>query len=93
MNCTKSNVMKLIFLDVWKLLIHNVLQCRCSRHSDSLVATAGRPGNCLKVWHSKSGVMLVSSEMVLVGGMSWHSRIPYLAVGGDREVQMYKVQY
>merc|ERR1712013_962316 len=66
---------------------------RCSRHSDSLVATAGRPGNCLKVWHSKSGVMLVSSEMVLVGGMSWHSRIPYLAVGGDREVQMYKVQY
>merc|ERR1712179_472011 len=66
---------------------------RCSRHNDSLVATAGRPGNCLKVWHSKSGVMLVSSEMVLVWGMSWHSRIPYLAVGGDREVQMYKVQY
>jgi len=66
---------------------------RCSRHSDSLVATAGRPGNCLKVWHSKSGVLLVSSEMVLVGGMSWHSKIPYLAVGGDREVQMYKVQY
>merc|ERR1712173_14346 len=47
---------------------------RCSRHSESLVATAG-----------KSGVMLLSAEMVLVGGMSWHCRLPYLAAGGDRE--------
>jgi len=66
---------------------------RCSRHTDSLVATAGRPGNCLKVWHSKSSGVLVSTELVVVGGLSWHLRLPYLAVGGDREVQLFKVSY
>jgi len=66
---------------------------RCSRHTDSLIATSGRPGNCLKVWHSKSSGGLVSSEMVVIGGLSWHVRLPYLAVGADREVQLYRVSY
>lgn len=61
--------------------------------ADNLVATAGKPGNCVKVWHAKSGVQLLSNEMVVVGGLSWHHKYPYLAVGGDRETQIYKVSY
>jgi len=61
--------------------------------TDSLVATAGKPGNCVKVWHGKSGVQLLSNEMVVVGGLSWHHKLPYLAVGGDRDVQLYKISY
>lgn len=61
--------------------------------SDCLVATAGKPGNCVKVSHAKSGVQLMSSEMVVVGGLSWHYKLPYLAVGGDREVQLFKITY
>jgi len=66
---------------------------RCSRHNDSLVATSGRPNNYLKVWHSKSNGGLLSCEMVVVGGLSWHLRLPYLAVGGDREIQLFRVMY
>ena len=66
---------------------------RCSRHNDNLVATCGRPGNCLKVWHSKSNGGLLSNEMVVVGGLSWHLKLPYLAVGGDRDIQLFKVSY
>ena len=47
----------------------------------------------LKVWHGKSGVQLLSNEMVVVGGLSWHHKLPYLAVGGDRDVQLYKISY
>jgi len=61
--------------------------------SDWLVATAGKPGNCVKVSQAKSGVQLMSSEMVVVGGLSWHCKLPYLAVGGDREVQLFKITY
>ena len=61
--------------------------------TDNLVATAGRPGNSFKVWHGKSGVLLLSNDLVIIGGLSWHQKLPYLAVGGDREVQLYKVTY
>merc|ERR1712227_355522 len=62
-------------------------------NTSDLVATAGKPGNCVKVWHGKSGVQLLSNETVVVGGLSWHFKLPYLAVGGDREVQLYRISY
>lgn len=66
---------------------------RFSRANDSLIATAGRPGNCLKVSHAKSSQALVSTQQAVVGGMSWHLRLPYLAVGNDREVSLYKISF
>ena len=77
-------------------LVSRTVHSDGARHvaaTDSLVATAGRPGNTVKVWHGKSGVLLLSNELVIVGGLSWHHKLPYLAVGGDREVQLYKVTY
>jgi len=66
---------------------------RCSRANDSLIATSGRPGNCLKVSHAKSSQALVSTQQSVVGGLSWHLRLPYLAVGNDREVSLYKINF
>jgi hypothetical protein len=36
---------------------------------------------------------LVSTQQAVVGGMSWHLRLPYLAVGNDREVSLYKISF
>jgi len=66
---------------------------RCSRANDTLIATSGRPGNCLKVSHAKSSQALVSTQQAVVGGLSWHLRLPYLAVGNDREVSLYKISF
>lgn len=66
---------------------------RCSRANDTLIATSGRPGNCLKVSHAKSSQALVSTQQSVIGGLSWHLRLPYLAVGNDREVSLYKVSF
>jgi len=71
-----------------------VRHVRCSRLNDALVASCGRPGNSLSVSHSKSHqVLLASSAKVAQGGISWHARLPYLGVGGDRELTFFKVVY
>jgi len=66
---------------------------RFSRQSDNLLASSGRPGYGLKVGHSKNSQALVNTSQKVVGGMSWHLRLPYLAVGNDREISLYKVSY
>jgi len=66
---------------------------RYSRANESLIATSGRPGNCLKVCHAKSSQALVSTQQPVVGGLSWHLRLPYLAVGSDRELALYKISF
>jgi len=76
------------------LHVEGVRHVRCSNLSDSLIASCGRPGNSLAVSHSKSSQVLVSlGGKVAQGGLSWHARLPYLAVGGDRELQFHKVIY
>ena len=64
-----------------------------SRANDSLIATSGRPGNCLKVrsglilafpqhscakvCHAKSSQALVTCQQPVVGGLSWHLRFSH----------------
>jgi len=67
-------------------------QVRFARSADSLVATVGKPGATLKVSQQKSGLVVVSNEKRIIGGgCSWHLRLPYLAVGNDREIDLYKL--
>lgn len=62
-----------------------------SRSTDSLVATVGKPGCTLKVIQHRAALTLVSTQKkVIGGGCSWHLRLPYLAVGNDRQVDLYK---
>jgi len=64
-----------------------------SRQSDNLLASSGRPGYGLRIGHSKNSQSLVNTSQKVVGGMSWHCRLPYLAVGNDREISMYKISF
>jgi len=64
-----------------------------SRQSDNLLASSGRPGYSIKVGHSKNSQALVSTSQKVVGGLTWHSRLPYLAVGNDREISIYKIAF
>ena len=64
---------------------------RFSRSGDSLVASVGRPGATLKVSQLRSGITIVTNQKKIIGGgCSWHLRLPYLAVGNDREIDLYK---
>lgn len=75
--------------------VHNegARSVRISRYNDSLIATSGRPQNSLKISHTKSHQVLISTQQPVVGGFSWHLRLPYLAVGNDREISFYKVSF
>jgi len=63
-----------------------------SRSADSLVATIGKPGATLKVCQHRSRLVVVDNQKKIIGGgLSWHLRLPYLAVGNDREIDLYKL--
>jgi len=66
---------------------------RFSRQSDNLLASSGRPGYGLRVGHSKNNQVLINTSQKVVGGLSWHLRLPYLAAGNDREISLYKVSF
>jgi len=65
---------------------------RSSRSTDAFVASVGKPGCTLKVTQQKTGLNIMSNQKrILGGGLSWHLRIPYLAVGNDRDLDLYKI--
>jgi nuclear pore complex protein Nup37 len=65
---------------------------RFSRGQDTLVASVGKPTACLKVSQARGGQTLLTTQKKIVGGgLSWHLRLPYLAVGNDREIDLYRL--
>jgi nuclear pore complex protein Nup37 len=65
---------------------------RFSRWQDTLTASVGKPAACLKVNQHRAGqTLLTSQKKIIGGGLSWHLRLPYLAVGNDREVDLYRL--
>ncbi|XP_038073500.1 nucleoporin Nup37-like [Patiria miniata] len=64
-------------------------QFRWSRISENLFATTGRPGNQVKVFHMGHHQVPVSSEVPVLGGLTWHAFLPICAVGGDRKIHVW----
>ena len=65
---------------------------RFSRSTDAYVASVGKPGSTLKVTQQKMRRTIMSiPKKIIGGGASWHLRIPYLAVGNDRDIDLYKI--
>lgn len=68
---------------------------RFSRSTDAYVASVGKPGGAgatLKVTQHKTGLtILANPKKIIGGGLSWHLRIPYLSVGNDRDIDLYKI--
>jgi len=63
----------------------------CWSH-DHLLATTGRPGFQLKVFNIRTNQPIVTVDTKITNGLSWHSRYPIVAVGGDRRVLLYCVE-
>ncbi|XP_015514813.1 nucleoporin Nup37 [Neodiprion pinetum] len=56
-----------------------------------LLASIGRPDNELKVINLKSKQVVLTSRLKLVGGMSWHHKLPFICAGNDRDLCFWKL--
>ncbi|KAL0268134.1 UNVERIFIED_CONTAM: hypothetical protein PYX00_010195 [Menopon gallinae] len=62
-----------------------------SSSNDNYVATAGRPGNTLKIIHVKNKQAVVSANLEIFGGFGWHYRLPCLCVGNNNKLAIFKI--
>lgn len=58
---------------------------------ENYVASMGRPENLLKVSNLKSKKVILCGKVSLIGGMTWHYKLPYICAGSDRELYFWKV--
>ncbi|XP_076647960.1 nuclear pore complex protein Nup37 [Halictus rubicundus] len=58
---------------------------------DHLVATIGKPDNLLKVRNLKSYQEILCGQVKLIGGISWHYKLPYICAASDREIRFWRV--
>lgn len=56
-----------------------------------VIASVGRPDNRLKVTNLKSKQAVLASRLQLLGGLSWHHKLPYVCAGNDRELHFWRV--
>lgn len=64
---------------------------RFSQLSDQYIATVGQADLQLKVTYIKSKHPALTASLQLVGGLTWHFRLPYVCVGNDRKLCFWKV--
>ncbi|KAK2160366.1 hypothetical protein LSH36_135g05026 [Paralvinella palmiformis] len=64
---------------------------RWSRLQRHLLATTGQPNCQVKVISMPGNQTLLTRKHVISSGLSWHYRLPLVAVGGDKKVHFYKV--
>ncbi|KAG8229460.1 hypothetical protein J437_LFUL005565 [Ladona fulva] len=67
---------------------------RCLRFSplsDMLVASVAQPGAVLRVMHLRASQPQLVSNLQVFGGLSWHSRLPYICAASDRKLCFWKI--
>ncbi|XP_071791981.1 nucleoporin Nup37-like [Asterias amurensis] len=64
-------------------------QFRWSRVNENLFATTGRPGNQVKIFHMGHHQVPVSSDLQVLGGLTWHAFLPVCAVGSNRKIHLW----
>ncbi|KAK8739101.1 hypothetical protein OTU49_003479, partial [Cherax quadricarinatus] len=67
-----------------------VLSVQVCRSTPGLVATHATP-HTVRVTHLHSNKVPIAAHLKVVGGMSWHQNLPYLAVGSDRKILLWKI--
>ncbi|XP_064617774.1 nucleoporin Nup37-like [Liolophura sinensis] len=65
---------------------------RWSKSSENLIASTGRPGCQLKVFNLRNQKVAVNKTLQISNGLSWHFRLPVVAVGGDKKVHLWFVE-
>uniref|UniRef100_A0A1B6DC57 Nucleoporin Nup37 n=1 Tax=Clastoptera arizonana TaxID=38151 RepID=A0A1B6DC57_9HEMI len=64
---------------------------RYSPQSDHHIATIGQPDNTLKIIHTNMKHPAINATLKLAGGLTWMFRLPYICVGVDRSICLWKV--
>ncbi|XP_047491350.1 nucleoporin Nup37-like [Penaeus chinensis] len=67
-----------------------VLNVAVCRSVTGLVATHAAP-HTVRVTHLHSNKVPIAAHLKVVGGISWHQNLPYLAVGSDRRILFWKI--
>jgi len=62
-----------------------------SRSHDHLLATTGQPGFQLKVFNIRTSQAILVRDLKITNGLSWHNRLPLVAVGGDEQIILWAV--
>ncbi|XP_059487188.1 nucleoporin Nup37 [Neocloeon triangulifer] len=62
-----------------------------SSNSDLVLATIGRPGHQLKVYNISAKLPKLSVPLPIAYGLSWHYHLPYVALGCDHQMLIWKV--
>ncbi|XP_039439266.1 nucleoporin Nup37 [Culex pipiens pallens] len=62
-----------------------------SPHTESIVASVGRPRTTLKVIHAKNQIPQIEAKLSLYGGLCWHYQLPYVVAGQDRKLCFWKI--
>nr|XP_033335091.1 nucleoporin Nup37 [Megalopta genalis]XP_033335092.1 nucleoporin Nup37 [Megalopta genalis]XP_033335093.1 nucleoporin Nup37 [Megalopta genalis]XP_033335094.1 nucleoporin Nup37 [Megalopta genalis] len=73
------------------LHIEGGLMVKFSPSYDHLIATIGRPDNLLKVRNVKSDQEILCGQVKLIGGITWHYKLPYICAASDRELRFWRV--
>lgn len=73
------------------LHVEGGLAVKFSPAYESLVASIGKPENLLKITNLKSKQVVLCGKVKLIGGMSWHYKLPYICAGSDRELSFWRV--
>ncbi|XP_076243070.1 nuclear pore complex protein Nup37 [Calliopsis andreniformis] len=73
------------------LHIEGGLVVKYSPTYEHFIASIGRPDNLLKVINIKSNQELLCGQVKLIGGMTWHYKLPYVCAASDREIRFWKV--
>lgn len=58
---------------------------------DHFVASIGSPDNLLKITNIKSNQEILCGQVKLIGGMTWHYKLPYVCAASDREIRFWRV--
>ncbi|XP_064629777.1 nucleoporin Nup37-like [Lineus longissimus] len=64
---------------------------RWAKCNESIVATTGCPGSQLKVFNFKLNQTPICTSSHILNGLSWHYKLPIVAVGGDKKVFFWTV--
>lgn len=72
--------------------IEGACSFRWCKLTDGIFATSGRPGNQVKVFQVGHHKNPVTANLKVGGGLSWHSRLPICAAGGDHAVHLWRLE-
>lgn len=73
------------------LHVEGGLSVRFARSNENLVASLGRPDNLIKVTNLRTKQVVLCGKVCLVGGITWHHKLPYLCAASDRQLFFWRV--